>query len=481
MTEAARLGYRAGDPAWANLGQGAPETGPLPGAPERAAAVPLDPATNEYAPIAGIDELRSAVATLYNLRYRDGRPDYKAEHVAIAAGGRTALTRIATSLGEVNLGHLLPDYTAYEELLSAFRAFNPIPIRLRAEEGFQMPAERLEDEIVGLGLGALLLSNPCNPTGQDLRGEELRTWIATAHEFGCSLIFDEFYAHYRYGTGPESAARYVRDVDHDAVIIVDGLTKNWRYPGWRLSWTLAPPDVIERLASAGSFLDGGAPHPLQRAAIPLLDRGVADGEAEAIQAAFSAKRALMSERLDAMGFVVSPPPGAFYCFAALDELPDGLRDGMDFFRRALEHRVICVPGEFFDVDPGNRRRHIPSRLKRYVRLSFGPEWETVEAGLDRIEAMVRGQGRKEGLGAPTARPGRGRPRQRRWPPRRPWVRRPRSPAIRRRSRLPRPSRRGPQATRQAPRAARTGPRPRPSLSTAPGRRRPCRSYRRRKC
>ena len=55
-------------------------------------------------------------------------------------------------------------------------------------------------------------------------------------------------------------------------MVVDGLTKNWRYPGWRISWTLGPKAVIEAIASAGSFLDGGANHPFQNAALPLLDR-----------------------------------------------------------------------------------------------------------------------------------------------------------------------------------------------------------------
>ena len=71
----------------------------------------------------------------------------------------------------------------------------------------------------------------------------------------------------------ESAARYVEDVDRDPVVIFDGLTKNWRYPGWRVTWTVGPREVIEAVASAGSFLDGGGSRPLQRAAIPLLDAG----------------------------------------------------------------------------------------------------------------------------------------------------------------------------------------------------------------
>ena len=52
--------------------------------------------------------------------------------------------------------------------------------------------------------------------------------------------------------------RYVEDVDRDPVVLFDGLTKNWRYPGWRCTWVVGPRAVIEAVASTGSFLDGGA-------------------------------------------------------------------------------------------------------------------------------------------------------------------------------------------------------------------------------
>jgi N-succinyldiaminopimelate aminotransferase len=48
-----------------------------------------------------------------------------------------------------------------------------------------------------------------------------------------------------------------------------------------------------------------------------------------------------------------------------------------------------VPGKFFDVDPGRRRDHIPSRLRRYVRVSYGPAMETLELGLSRLDALIR--------------------------------------------------------------------------------------------
>ncbi|MFO0747920.1 MAG: pyridoxal phosphate-dependent aminotransferase [Myxococcota bacterium] len=397
MAEAAARGFKYGHAEWVNLGQGAPETGPLPGGHARLETVDLGSLSHEYAPVGGVWELREAVASLYNARYRRGmKGQYSAENVAIASGGRVALSRISAALDAVNLGHLLPDYTAYAELLETFDRVIPIPVAVSEKEGFYLSPARLREEIVGAGLGALLLSNPCNPTGRVIRGGELRAWVDTCRELGCQLIFDEFYAHYLYdeaalSEGPSnSAARWVEDVESDPVVIVDGLTKNWRYPGWRLSWTVGPKALIERVTSAGSYLDGGAPHPLQVAAIPLLEKDYADQEARSIQAAFAQKRRLLVDRAQAMGMqLANTPQGAFYGFVSLGSLPEPLRNGMDFFRAALERKVIVVPGEFFDVDPGKRRRHIPSRLREYVRLSFGPSYESVRDGLARLDEMVR--------------------------------------------------------------------------------------------
>src|SRR4029079_13049918 len=186
-TEAARRGFRPGDPAWCNLGQGQPETGPLPGAPARVGAVTIDVDDQEYAPVPGIWELREAIADLYNRLYRRGMPSrYSAENVSVSGGGRAALTRAAASLGHVNLGHFLPDYTAYEELLDIFKAFSPIPILLEGERGYSVSVDDFRHEILSSGLSALLLSNPCNPTGKVVGEAELARWVETARELDCS-------------------------------------------------------------------------------------------------------------------------------------------------------------------------------------------------------------------------------------------------------------------------------------------------------
>ena len=396
MAEAGKRGYAYGHPDWCNLGQGMPETGPLPGAPARVLHAGITPADQEYAPVAGIPELREAVASLYNHLYRRGKESqYTADNVCICGGGRLGLTRTVAALGDINLGHFLPDYTAYEELLDIFRRFTAIPILLEGSDGYRWDMGRLEREVMGRGLSALLLSNPSNPTGRTIRGLELASWVEAARRLECTLLLDEFYSHYAWSATAEeeglvSAALYVDDVDADPVVIMDGLTKNWRYPGWRTTWVVGPRSVIDAVTSSGSFLDGGGSRPLQRAAIPLLDPATVRAETGAIRAAFLRKRRIVVDGLRAAGMRLDvEPEGTFYVWADLAGLPEPLNDGMAFFQAALEEKVICVPGEFFDINPGKRRSGRASRFRTYARFSFGPEEAAVTEGVRRIAEMVR--------------------------------------------------------------------------------------------
>jgi len=392
-TEAQRAGFRAEDPSWCNLGQGQPETGPLEGAPERVTQISISTPDQEYAPVAGLWEAREAIAGLYNDLFRRGMPShYSAENVSLSGGGRVSIMRACAAIGQIHLGHFLPDYTAYEELLDIFRRFTPIPILLDHERGYDFSLTELRREIAGRGLGALLLSNPCNPTGKAILGPELEAWVATARELDCTLLLDEFYSHYVF-RGPEplmSAAAYVEDVERDPVVIFDGLTKNWRYPGWRTTWTIGPRQVIEALASAGSFLDGGGSRPLQHAALQLLTAEHARAEAVAIRRAFGQKRLQMLDGLRALGVRFErEPDGTFYAWGNVEGLPAPLNTGEGLFRAALERKVIVVPGAFFDVDPGQRRVGRASRFGQHARFSFGPSGDVLAVALERLADLVK--------------------------------------------------------------------------------------------
>ena len=137
-------------------------------------------------------------------------------------------------------------------------------------------------------------------------------------------------------------------------------------------------------------MDGGCAHPMQKAALPLLDKKIADQEAAAIQKLFADKKEYLVNSLKALG-VTFPfeTEGSFYAWGDLSGLPENLNTGMKFFQAALEEGVITVPGSFFDINPGGRRPDRPSRFKNYSRFSFGPSMEELVKGIDRLKKIIQ--------------------------------------------------------------------------------------------
>lgn len=390
--EAMKIGYRMGDPNWSNLGQGQPEIGVLEGAPPRYDNLTIDLNDHGYGPVEGLPELRQAVADHYNRLYRAGKSSqYTMENVAIAAGGRLALSRCGATMADIRLGYFTPDYTAYEDLLTTFDHLDPEWIELTADTAFRIDPGELEARVERDGVGALLISNPCNPTGVVIHGEDLDAWVQMSRRRNCTLLMDEFYSHYVYGSafdGPVSSAAYIEDVNEDPVVIFDGLTKCFRYPGWRVGWVLAPRGVIRSLTAAGSFLDGGPCRPIQRAAIEVLKPQRADQETQAVRREFTIKQRLTIDSLTKLGIEFpGKPEGTFYAWGSVQNLPAPLSDGIGFMREAFKHRVLTVPGEYFDVNP-HRRRTGRSPLSGFVRFSFGPPRANLQAGLDRLGEML---------------------------------------------------------------------------------------------
>jgi len=214
---------------------------------------------------------------------------------------------------------------------------------------------------------------------------------------GQTIVLDEFYSWYNLeavGTEREgeslSAAKYIEDVNEDAVVLIDGCTKNWRLPGWRVCWVIGPKRFISALSQSGSFLDGGATHPLQVAAIPLLDPIRVQQDKIALQRHFREKRDYVLGRLEKMGLKVKvPPKWTFYIWLDLEELPMPLNAGLVFMEECLKEKTIVVPGLFFDINPAHRRNLFQSPAHHFVRLSFGPPKETLTKGLDGIERVLK--------------------------------------------------------------------------------------------
>ncbi|CAO1638691.1 unnamed protein product [Sympodiomycopsis kandeliae] len=389
------------DPELVNMGQGSPETGDIPGALPKPRGIDFQEMGDDvhhYGPTAGLPELREKVAEYYNREYRSGKElKYKADNVCIVPGGRAGLSRIAAVIGNVNLGYTIPVYTAYENLLSSFTGFVPIPTHCSEESGYRLTTQELRKEIRDRGLSAFLFSNPNNPTGAQIRDKELEELVQVGRDSECLMILDEFYSWYQYShaSGKEpgssvSAAEYVENPEEDPIVLIDGLTKNWRCPGWRVCWVVGPTEMISALSAAGSFLDGGASAPMQKLAIQMLDPDRIKQDRLALQQHFQSKLTHILSRLSSIGLEVNfKPESTFYIWLNLSSLPAPINSGLVFAEECIKEKVLVTPGIFFDINPHKRRSIIDSPCESYIRISYGPPLKEIDRGLDAFERIVK--------------------------------------------------------------------------------------------
>ncbi|WPX97831.1 Putative aspartate aminotransferase [Candidatus Fokinia cryptica] len=393
MNQARKYGYYSGNILWANLGQGAPETEALSEV-SRMTSLRNDDSTSEYAPVEGRSDTRDAIAGLYNSRYRDSVSRYSDDNILVTSGGRLAITKIVASLDSANIGYFVPDYTPYQNIIGLFKEHNAIPILLNKENGYSISIEKLRESVRLYKITAIIMSNPSNPIGRLTDEQQMIELIELAEAENFILIMDEVYSHYVYDR-PEvnppytfSSAKYITAVDSSNVIIVDGLTKNWRYPGLRLAWIVASKKIIKTIADCGAFMDGGASNLVQKNILHLLNVNAAALEVKGIQSCFQAKRDYVVKKLLDIGIVIDlVPQGAFYVWADLSNLPLILQDGARFTEFCLQECVIVVPGICFDDQSDIVLADV--RFRHYIRISFGPKLEIVKAGMERIEKIVR--------------------------------------------------------------------------------------------
>jgi aspartate/methionine/tyrosine aminotransferase len=281
---------------------------------------------------------------------------------------------------------------------------------LSEEDGYHIHPDKIAEEIAR-GTSVILTSNPRNPTGKVVKNPELAE-IQNICRDRATLVMDEFYGGYNYTSNCDgttiSSAENIEDVDEDDVLIIDGLTKRFRLPGWRIAWIVGPKEFIKAIGSCGSYLDGGANVPFQEAAVSMLEPTKVRNEMKALQRHFMVtppilifsllfiinnkqdKRDYVISRLREMGFIIKTvPDSTFYLWLDLEKLPEEISDGLNFFQACLEEKVIVVPGIFFDLNPSKRRDLFDSPCHHFVRFSYGPRMEVLKKGLDGIERVVK--------------------------------------------------------------------------------------------
>lgn len=395
MEKATSMGFEASNPDWANLGQGSPELGEILGDLPRLKNISVEKFAG-YPPVSGLKDLRQKIADFYNQIYRQNQTQkYTWQNVAVLNGGRGAIVKTLGVLKKNRFGYLLPDYGSYQGAFELFKNLDLESIMMEEKDGFQINLQKIILEIQQKSLKGLLMSNPCNPTGQILDKKDLQTltnYLRNDLKNQFCLIHDEFYSRFIYSKDSQtiSVSEFIENIEQENILIIDGVSKTWRYPGWRLSWVLAPKQVINEISTVASFMDGGANFPIQNAVLELLNVKKFKETTKALQQTFSQKRDFLINYLQNLGLKIKSKNtdslGAFYLFVDISSLKKGLNTDLEFVEKALQKKLIVIPGRSFDINPFKTRSK--TNFENYIRLSYGPEMDVIQRGVSKLKELI---------------------------------------------------------------------------------------------
>ena len=351
-----------------NLGQGFPDTDG-PDEVREAAVAALRGGRNQYAPGAGVPELRRAVAdhqcSWYGMQIDPDR------EVVVTTGATEAVA--AALLALVDPGDevivLEPYYDSYPAGIAlAGGVRRAVPLRAA---DFRLDPDALRAAVTPRTT-AILLNSPHNPTGTVLDREELASVARIAVEHDLLVISDEVYEHLVFD-GREHVPIATLPGMAERTLTISSAGKTFSFTGWKVGWAVGPAPLVQAVTKAKQFLTYTSGAPLQPAVAVAL--GLPDTFYAQAAGALQARRDQLCAGLAGLGLDVPVPEGTY--FATPDVRALGADDGLAFCLD-LPHRagVVAIPHSVFADDPQTGRS--------LVRWAFCKRPEVLDEALLRL-------------------------------------------------------------------------------------------------
>jgi len=222
---------------------------------------------------------------------------------------------------------------------------------------------------------AIVVNSPHNPTGKVFDRAELELIAGLCQEHDVVALTDDIYQHIVFDGEHVPLATLPGMADR--TIAIDSMSKTYSVTGWRIGWTIASPELSIGIRRVHDFLTVGAAAPLQAAAVAALQ--FPDAYYERLAEGYRARRDRLVPALEAAGFRVHHPAGAYYVMTDIRDLTD--EDDVTFTRRLIaEPGIAGVPGSSFFSRPELGRHK--------VRFAFPKRHETLDAAAERL-ARIR--------------------------------------------------------------------------------------------
>ncbi|MFZ1140219.1 MAG: pyridoxal phosphate-dependent aminotransferase [Candidatus Sulfotelmatobacter sp.] len=329
------------------------------------AARALAEGKDRYCAVAGVPALREEIAA-YLARTRN--ITVSPANIVLAPGCKIALFLAMMALLEPGDEVLYPDpgFPGYASIALGLGAV-PVPFTLSARNQFQPDSAEVASKITPR-TRMLLTNSPGNPTGTVYIDAVQRALAELAVKHDLWVLSDEIYARIIYGGEYVSMLRYPGMAER--TLIIDGFSKSFAMTGWRLGYTVAPPEVVPALVMLAVNSYTCVAEFTQYGAVDALrDR---EGNTAHMVGEFTRRRGQFVRDLNRVpGFRCLPPEGAFYAW--VDITGTGM-SAEDLCRILLEEAgVAAIPGAAFG----------PSG-KEFIRFSFASSMATLHEAVERI-------------------------------------------------------------------------------------------------
>ena len=352
-----------------NLSQGFPDFDPPQMLLKRLAEVPNEN-VHQYSLTWGAKNFRAALAEKQT-RFM-GHPVDPETEIVVTCGSTEAM--MAAMMTVANPGDKVIVFSPFYENYGAdtiLSGAEPIYVPL-VPPTYNFDPDVLEDAF-RQHPKALILCNPSNPCGKVFTREELEFIATLAERYDTFVITDEVYEHIVYAPHEHVYFATLPGM-WERTISCSSLSKTYSITGWRLGYTIACPEITDRIMKVHDFLTVGAPAPLQEAVIPGLQAG--QDYYDDLVRTYTHKRDLFVGGLKSMGLDCTNPQGAYYVLMDVSEF--GFKDDLEFCEvLARDVGVGTVPGSSFFREPVN---HL-------IRFHFAKKDETLYDALNRLESI----------------------------------------------------------------------------------------------
>lgn len=326
---------------------------------KQAAVDAIQRGMTKYTPVAGIPELRQAIAAKFA---RENGLDYAPDQVIAGTGGKQILFNAL--MATLNPGDEVivptPYWVSYPEMV-AICGGTVVFAETTLENQFKLQPEALEAAITPKTKW-LMFNSPSNPSGAAYSKAELKalTDVLMRHP-QVWLLTDDIYEHLVYGDFEFATAAQIEPGLFERTLTMNGVSKAYSMTGWRIGYGAGPRELIKAMDLLQGQQTSGATSIAQWAAVEALN-GPQDfiGSNKKV---FEGRRDLVVSMLNqARGIDCPTPQGAFYVYPSCagligTEAPSGNRieSDQDFVQELLEAEgVAVVHGSAFGLGPNFR-------------------------------------------------------------------------------------------------------------------------------